>query len=115
MLSEKERAYISYWQDNRDKQKKNTVQFIIGLSVGLSIGAATISLLASGWYIRANMEANSKLNPTVLAVIIISIAVFMAYMYRRHKWEMQEQQYLELLAKKRKEEKSGCIVQQQQP
>lgn len=115
MLSEKEIAYISYWEANRDKQKKNSRQFVIGLSIGLSIGAATIFLIMAGWYQRANMIANTKLSPLIFTVIIIAIAVFMAYFYRNYKWEMMEQQYLELMAKKKKQEKTQSTVQQQVP
>lgn len=113
MLSEKERAYIVYWEANREKQKKNSKQFVIGLSIGLSIGAATIFTIISGWYERANMVANAKMSPIIFTIIIVSIAIFVAYFYRNYKWETMEQQYLELLAKKRKEDKNEQPMQQQ--
>lgn len=113
MLSDKEKAYIIFWEANRHKQKKNSRQFVIGLTAGLSMGAATILLIVSGWYQRANMVANSKLSPSIFAIIIIAIAVFMAFLYRKYKWEMHEQQYLEIMAKKKREEKNQPLVQQQ--
>ena len=56
----------------------------------------------SGWYQRATMVANTKLSPTLFIVIIVVISVFTAYFYRIYTWEQKEQQYLELLAKKKK-------------
>jgi formate/nitrite transporter FocA (FNT family) len=111
MLNEKEIAYINYWEKNREKQKKNTRQFVIGLSAGLSIGTACLFLLLSGWYDRANMVANARLSPVLFAIVIIAIAVFMAYLYRNHLWDMREQQYKELLAKKKKHETAGSMQQ----
>lgn len=102
-----EEDFLEYWTSNRIKQKKNTKQFILGLTAGLAIGFSLFIFIFSGWYQRATMVANSKLNPTLFAVIIIVISVFMAYFYRHFKWEQQEQQYLELLAKKKKTDKSS--------
>ena len=104
MLSAKEEEFIQYWQTQRLLQKKNAKQFLIGLTIGLSIGASTLFLIFSGWYQRATMVANTRLSPMILIIIIVAISVFMAYLYRNYKWEVYEQQYLELLAKKKKAE-----------
>jgi hypothetical protein len=37
-------------------------------------------------------------------IAIICIAVFMAVFYKRHQWDMKEQQYLELKAKEQEEQ-----------
>lgn len=98
-----EEDFLAYWAENRLKQKKNTKQFVIGLTIGLAISFSLFIFIFSGWYQRATMVANTKLSPTLFATIIIIISVFMAYFYRTFKWEQQEQQYLELLAKKKKQ------------
>ncbi|MBS1626955.1 MAG: hypothetical protein JSR09_07670 [Bacteroidetes bacterium] len=103
MLTEKEEAFIAYWQKEREHEKKSLMQFIKGLSRGLLIGIGIILLLAIGWYQRANMVANTQLNPFLFLFIIIIIAVFIAYFYRQYRWEQYEQQYLELMAKKKKQ------------
>jgi cobalamin synthase len=105
MLTPKEEEFIAYWAANREKQKKSFRQFIQGMSRGLAIGAAILLLVISGWYQRANMEANSKLSASVLVVALVIIAIFMAWLYQSYQWEMKEQQYLELLAKKKKANK----------
>jgi len=104
MLTEKEDKFITYWEANRELQKKGFRQYVKGLSRGLAIGAAIILLVVAGWYERADMEVNSKLSTGVFILAIVIIAVFMAWLYHNYQWEMQEQQYLELLAKKRKEQ-----------
>jgi predicted permease len=65
-----------------------------------------IICIESGWYVRANMEANSKLNYLVLLLAILGISFFMAFIYRKFRWEMQEQRYLELLAAKKNAQKT---------
>ena len=104
MLSEREKQFIEYWEANRDKEKKTNRQLLIGLPIGLLF---TIPILlsvfsAKFWYKRADMEANST-SPTVLLVAVLVIAVFIAIFYKRHQWEMKEQQYQELKAKERRE------------
>lgn len=105
MLSKKEQDFLDYWEKNRIIQKKNTKQFILGLTFGLFIGLSTLMLIFSGWYQRATMVANTRLSPIVFILIVVIIAVFMAYLNRKFKWERFEQQYLELSAKKKKLQK----------
>ncbi len=87
-------------------EQKSFKQYLKGLSRGLAISAAILLLLITGWYQRANMEANSKMSTTVFAIALLGIAFFMAWLYQNYKWEMNEQQYLELLAKKKKTSKN---------
>jgi len=105
MLLEKEEKFILYWQENRLKEKKSFKQYVKGLSVGLGISLAIIIIIASGWYQRANMVVNTKLSALVFLIALVGIVVFMGWLYKNYKWEMAEQQYLELLAKKKKFEK----------
>ena len=102
MLTEQEEAFILFWEEKRMQQKKNLKQFLKGLSSGLIIGTAIILLLVTGWYQRANMEANSKLSPVILFLTIAILSVFMGFLYQNYRWEMNEQQWLELLSKKKK-------------
>lgn len=101
MISEQEKMFLRYWEANRLKEKRITKQLLIGLPVGMLFGLPIIFMLFSGkfWYKRADMEANSHLNPLVLMVAVIIIIVFVAVFYKRHQWEMKEQQYLEIKAR----------------
>lgn len=102
MLTLKEEEYLVYWQKNRDTHKQSFVQFVKGMSIGLGISAAIIIVLITGWFQRANMVANSKMSTVVFVIALLLITFFMAWLYRNFQWENKEQQYLELLAKKKR-------------
>jgi len=113
MLSEQETAYIAYWEKIRNNKQKQAKQFVTGFSIGLAIGCGIITILVTGWYERANMVAGSQFSPVIFAIIIAAIAFFVAYFYRNYKWERNEQLYQELLAKKKRLEKTGDVQQLQ--
>ncbi len=102
MLTSKEEEYIVYWQKNRDTNKQSFVQFLKGMSIGLGISAAIIIVIITGWFQRANMVANSKMSTVIFIIALLLITVFMAWLYRSFQWENKEQQYLELMAKKKR-------------
>lgn len=102
MLSTEEENFLIFWESHRDKEKKWLRQLIIGLPVGLLIGAAIVFSLISGWYTRADMVANSEMNPYVFLFAIFAISCFTAIFYKRSKWEQNEQKYQELIIKKEK-------------
>lgn len=102
MLTKQEEAFLQYWEKNRERNKKTLRQLFIGLPAGLMISGGILLSLDLDWYSRANMVANAKLNPVVLLIAILAIAVFTAIFYKKYQWDMQEQQYKELLHKKSK-------------
>ncbi len=99
--------FFDYWTKNSLKEKSSSRSFMIGLSSGFAIGVGVILTIYSGWYPRATMEANSKLSSVVLFIAILLISVFIAIMYRKFRWEMQEQRFLEIIAKKNKQQGSS--------
>jgi uncharacterized membrane protein len=102
MLSEKEEAFLAWWKQHRNRQKKLFYQLLVGLPSGLLIGLLIIANFFSGWYKRADMIANSQFNPMVLYLAAGLIAIFFAVFSKKFQWDQQEQRYLELLAKKKK-------------
>lgn len=104
MLNEKEILFIRYWELNRLKEKSVLYQVLTGLPIGLFFSLPIIILLFTGrfWYRRADMVANSEMNVWVLMAAVLMIALFVAVLYKRHQWEMKEQQYLELKARDKK-------------
>jgi len=107
MLSTEQEAFILYWQENRIKQKYSIRPFLIGLSAGFVLGVSLIAVVFSGWYERANMVANSRMSSVVFLLAILGISFFMAFIYRKFRWESKEQQYRELLAQKKSHEKNN--------
>jgi hypothetical protein len=99
MLSEKEKEFLKYWEENRVKEKSLLKQFFPGLPIGLCIGCAILLTLDSGWYERANMIAETESSPTVLFIAIVAIVAFTGFFYKKFRWEMNEQSYKELKLK----------------
>jgi len=101
MLNEKERLFVEYWEIHREREKTVLYQLLTGLPMGLLFSVPIILILLSGklWYKRADMVANSQMSTLVLIIAVFLIALFVAVMYKRHQWDMKEQQYLELMAR----------------
>ena len=99
--------FFDYWAKNSLKEKSSSRALLLGLSSGFAIGACVLVAILTGWYPRATMEANSKMSSAVLFIAILLISVFIAFVYRKFKWEMQEQRFLEISAKKNKKQRSS--------
>jgi hypothetical protein len=107
MLTEEEEAFLTYWQNNRDKQKRTFRQFLKGIPLALLFVIPIALNFFSGWYKRATMIRNtSEFSPGVLFLALAGIVIFIAIFSRKFKWEQYEQRYVELLSKKRKLEEN---------
>jgi len=105
MVTEDEKKFIEYWEANRDFKSKFLVQLISGIPVGIFFSVPVLIVLYTGrfWYKRADMLINTQLNPLLMGAAIFIIAVFVAVFYKRHQWEMNEQQYLEFKNKEKRQ------------
>lgn len=99
MLTSEELKFLAYWEEKRKHNKLNPFFLVKGLIAGFITGILILLSLSLGWYKRANMDANTKLSPTLLIVIIILIAVFVSVLYNSFKYEQNEQLYQELKRK----------------
>ena len=104
-ITEDERKFLAYWEQNRSKQKKLLNQLMFGLPVGILFSVPLLINFFVGkfWYKRADAVGVSQFNPTVLVIAVLLISVFVALFNRRFRWEKLEQQYLEIKAKERRE------------
>jgi hypothetical protein len=109
-MTEKEEAFLKYWEENRVKEKSLLKQFFPGLPIGLALGAGILLLLESGWYVRADMVAFSQSSPVVIFIAIAAIVAFTGFFYKKFRWEMNEQTYKEL---KIKLEKTKAAAEEQ--
>ena len=101
MLSEEEKNFVEYWKNNRLRRKRFIQQLGLGLPLGVGFVILIFINFFSGWYKRAGMMLNA--DPSLFLVLLIAgilIVVFVAVFSARHKWEMNEQRYKELMAKK---------------
>ncbi len=102
MLTKQEEEFVNYWKLNAENEKKQSKYVLIGFTVGLFISIIIYLFVFSGWYIRATMDANTKMPPIIFSVSCIVISTFLGFFYRSYKWEQLNQQYIELLAKSKK-------------
>jgi membrane protein YdbS with pleckstrin-like domain len=103
MITEEEEAFITYWKENRDRQKKGIRQFLLGIPIALLFVIPIAINFFSGWYKRASMMVHtSNFNPGVLLLALLLIIVFIAVFSRKFRWDQNEQRYQELLVKKEK-------------
>jgi hypothetical protein len=104
MLSKEEDQFIVYWEKNRLRRKKTMRQFLLGIPAGLLIVVPIVINVGSGWYRRANMEANSdEASPMVIFVALLLIVGFTAIFWQKHQWDQFEQRYQELLKRRDRE------------
>jgi membrane protein YdbS with pleckstrin-like domain len=101
MLTKQEKDFMTYWEQNRQKQKKTYRQFLVGIPIGLLFAIPIVINFVSGWHKRAEMEANNPddFNPLVLIIALLLIVAFVAIFSKHHQWEMREQRYQELNSK----------------
>lgn len=104
-ITEDEKKFLAYWEQNRSKQKKLLNQLMFGLPVGILFSVPLLINFFVGkfWYKRADAVGVSQFSPTVLIIAVLLISVFVALFNRRFRWEKLEQQYLEIKAKERRE------------
>ena len=102
-ISEEERNFLVYWEQQRLKDKRLTNQLMFGLPIGIlfSIPILINFFMGKFWYKRADAVGVSQFSPTVLVIAVLLITVFVALLNRRFRWERLEQQYLELKAKEK--------------
>ena len=110
MLTTEEIQFLKYWEQNSKKKKKSIWQFSIGLPLGVLIVASLFVNIITGWHKKAAMVLYSH-SSLILVVLIaaVSIVVFITVFTSRHRWEMQEQQYQELLVKQQTEKEAANV------
>jgi integral membrane sensor domain MASE1 len=101
MLNEEEKQFILYWEANRIRQKKVSKQWLIGLPTGMVFGLPILLNLFSGWDTQIKFMTRGQLNTLLIAVFII--ITFIAIFTVKHRWDLNEQHYRELLQKQKKE------------
>jgi uncharacterized ion transporter superfamily protein YfcC len=88
MLTTDEERFVDYWKKNREQEKRTFRQLLIGLPIGLTFAIAILAIFSSGWYERAS--------PFIFVFAIVVIIGFVAIFSKKHRWDMNEQRYLEL-------------------
>lgn len=106
MLTADEQKFIEYWEANRLRRKKVTRQLAVGLPLGVVLVVAILINFFSGWYKKADMELRGQSQGsqlTLLVVLVVAVLLIVAFIVVfsvRHKWDLYEQHYRELIAKR---------------
>lgn len=107
MISEKDIAFLRYWERVRDSEstfmsklsRGLPMAFLFGLPILLSV--VVVRLLMPNYYIKMSQTSPGAFITVIIAIFII--IAFYAFFRMQYKWEMNEQLYQEL---KYKEDKS---------
>ena len=103
MLTEEEKKFVAYWAANRLRKKKVWRYTSVGLPTASLLVLAIVFNAFSGWYKRADMNLRTDpSNVVVLLVAVVLIVVFITIFAARHRWDMNEQHYRELISRKEK-------------
>ena len=106
MISDKEIAFLRYWECNREKENTFMSKLIRGLPMALLFGMPIILLIMvvkiffADWYMKISGISPGMFLTAVIAML--GIVVFYSYFRMQYKWEMNEQLYKELKAKENK-------------
>lgn len=103
MLSKEEEDFIEYWSENRLNEQQWQKQLRGGIAPGIFFTLAVIVMLASGWYKRADIIANNAGSILMVSIALIIIVPCFALFHKKQQWDLKEQRYKELCAKKTKQ------------
>jgi uncharacterized membrane protein len=101
MLTKYEKEFVEFWEKNRDNRKKIRKQLFVGLPFGVLLVGLILASSLSGWDKRAEMVLN--VNASLVLVLLIACVLIVAFLVIfsvRHRWEMDEQRYQELISRK---------------
>lgn len=103
MLSEKDKQFIMYWEQEREKLNTFSSKLLNGLPVAVLFSLPVILLLFAvylffpEWYTKISGISAGTFITIVIALFICIL--FFAYFRMQYKWEMNEQLYRELKSK----------------
>jgi hypothetical protein len=105
MLTEEEKRFLAYWEENRLRKNKVLRQLYVGLPLATILVIAIFANFFSGWYTRAGIALRSQQASLILVLLAaaIAIVVFIVIFSARHRWDRQEQHYRELLERSKNE------------
>lgn len=102
MLTQEDELFLQYWGQNRLKKKRLMFQLSAGLPLGVGIVLSIFVNLLVGWYGRAQMEFFSANGGLLITLMISALMIigFTIYVSSKHRWDINEKRYLELLSRK---------------
>ncbi|RYY66989.1 MAG: hypothetical protein EOO13_15110 [Chitinophagaceae bacterium] len=108
MLTEKQKAFLDYWEKEREAQSSFSSKVLRGLPMAVMFGMPIILFILvvylwfPDWYMKISGTSAGSFIMVVIGVLISII--FFSYFRMHFKWEMNEQLYTELKIKQQKEQ-----------
>ena len=105
ILNKEEQDFVQFWRENRDKRKRVFRQLSLGLPLAVLLIAAIFVNFFSSWYKKAEMvrnEATQKNDASLILVLVVASLIIVAFVIIfsvRHKWDINETRYRELIAR----------------
>lgn len=101
MYSEKEKAFILYWEKERNTKKSVLKRLYWSMPLATFLVVCIFINAFSGWYKRADMVIHNYTSLIIILFIaIILIVAFSVVFSAQYQWERNEQAYQELLLRK---------------
>ena len=106
MISEKEKAFLRYWESNREIENSFVHRITRGFPMALLFGlpiilfVIVVRIFLPDWYMKISGTSPGMFVTAVIAMI--AVIIFYAYFRMQYKWEMNEQLYKELKSKENK-------------
>ncbi len=106
MISEKEIAFLRYWETNREMESTFRSKLTRGFPMAMLFGLPIILLVVAvrlfipDWFMKISKTSPGMFVTAVIAMI--GVVIFYAYFRMQYKWEMNEQLYKELKSKENK-------------
>ncbi len=100
MLTSEDKGFIEYWEHNRLRKKKIWRQLSVGLPLGTALAGAILINIYSGWNPAGTFLKHNGERLFVVLIGVLLVVVFIVIFSARHRWDMNEQHYKELLSKR---------------
>jgi glucan phosphoethanolaminetransferase (alkaline phosphatase superfamily) len=107
MITEKDRQFMRYWEQCREKENTFISKLSRGLPMAIIFGLPILLLVIvvriffPDWYTKISQTTPGMFISAIIAVT--GIVLFYAYFRMQYKWEMNQQLYEELKAKENSE------------
>lgn len=104
MLNQEETGFLEYWELNRLRKKKVWRQLSVGLPMAVALVVTILINMMSRWHKEADKVMRREQSSLVIILVVacLLIVAFIVIFSARHRWDMNEQHYRELMAKKDK-------------
>ena len=101
MLTAEEEKFVAYWAENRLRKRSVWTQLAVGLPLAAGLVLSIAINFLSGWYKRADMQIRTDSSIImVLLIAVVLIVIFITVFSARHRWDVNETRYRELLARR---------------